>query len=145
MRVTVSKEHIENGVEKNSQHCMIADAIKAACPKAQYIMVDLQSIRFSDKSKKKRYVYMTPAIAQHNLIQFDQGNPVKPFTFSLTTPAKATAMQGKHTTERAKATNRKATAKYRAKRKKKDYAYLAANRARNHQKEREFGLRKFAA
>lgn len=145
MRVNVTKEHIENGVEKNSQHCMIADAIKTTYPKAQYILVDLQSIRFTDKTKGKRFTYMTPAVAQHNLLRFDQGQSVKPFTFSLTTPVKATAMQGKHATTRAKATNNKASRKYRAQQKKRDYAYLAANRARNHQKEREFGLRKFAA
>ena len=143
MRVSVGKEQIENGVAKNSQHCMIADAIKAACPKAQYILVDLQSIRFTDKSKGKRYIYMTPAIAQHNLIRFDRGDAVKPFSFSLTTPARATAIQTTRTSDRVRASNRKAAAKYRKNRKKRDYTYLAANRARNHQKEREFGLRKF--
>jgi hypothetical protein len=143
MRISVTKEHVDNGKVKDSQSCMIADAIKQACPKAQYIMVDLQSIRFTDKAKRKRYIYLTPAVAQHNLIRFDQGDSVKPFTFSLTTPARAQTIQTTRTSERVKASNRKATKKYRTNRKKADYAYLAANRARNHQKEREFGLRKF--
>lgn len=142
MRVTVSKEHIANGVQKNSQHCMIADAIRDVCPKAQFIMVDLQSIRFSDPAKRKRYVFLTPAIAQHNLLKFDKGDQVRPFTFSLTGPVKAKPMQATRTSEARRISHRKASATYRRK-KQRDYAYLAANRARNHQREREFGLRKF--
>lgn len=141
MKVCVSKDHIDNGVQKNSQHCMIADAIKTACPKAQFIMVDLQTIRFTDRGKGKRLVYLTPAVAQHNLLKFDKGDPVKPFTFALTTPVRSRSMQTKH---RGTAEGRrKARRKYRKNQKTQNYAYLAANRARNHQKEREFGLRKF--
>lgn len=144
MRVSVGKEHIENGVAKNSQHCMIADAIKDARPKAQFIMVDLQSIRFSDPTKGVRYTYLTPAIAQSAILKFDRGDQVKPFSFSLTEPARARKMQTDNAdTPKRKAILKKADKKYRANKKKADYSYLAANRARNHQKEREFGLRKF--
>lgn len=144
MRVSVSKDHISNGVQKNSQHCMIADAIKDCCPKAQFIMVDLQTIRFSDQSKGKRFVYLTPAVAQHNILKFDKGDAVKPFVFSLASPVKTKSMQrAMPSTETAKAHHRKAQRKYRKNQKTQDYSYLAANRARNHQKEREFGLRKF--
>lgn len=144
MRVSVTREHIENGVQKHSQHCMIADAIKTTCPKAQYIMVDLQSIRFSDAAKRKRYVYLTPAIAQHNILKFDKGDAVKPFAFSLTSPVKARTMKAQRRgSDLQKASHKKADAAYRKRKKARDYAYLAANRARNHQKEREFGLRKF--
>jgi len=145
MRVNVDKAHIANGTAKNSQHCMIADAIKATCPKAQFIMVDLQTIRFSDPVKRQRYVFLTPAVAQHNILKFDKGDTVKPFSFSLAKPVRAHAMQAKRRGDpvKAKATVQRARAKYEKRRKSRDYAYLAANRARNHQKEREFGLRKF--
>jgi hypothetical protein len=147
MRVKVEKDHITNGTAKNSQHCMIADAIQDACPTARFIMVDLQSIRFSDKATRKRYVYMTPPIAQSNLLKFDQGKSVKPFVFNLKTPVCSRTMDARTdaSTPRRKAVTKKARAKYAKNQKKADYGYLAANRARNHQKERGFGLRKFVA
>ena len=145
MKVCVEKAHIENGIAADSTRCMIADAIKDACPKAQFIQVDLQTIRFSDPVKRKRFVYLTPPVAQHNLLKFDQGERVKPFAFALATPVKARSMQATNRSERRRASARKADAAYRKKKKARDYGYLAANRARNHQKEREFGLRKFVA
>lgn len=141
MKVCVTKAHIENGVEKDSHHCMIADAVKAACPTATFIMVDLQTVRFTDSEKKKRFIYLTPPIAQQNLLRFDLGKGVAPFAFSLTAPAKVRAMRSANAaTPKRRRQLKAADKRYRAKK----YAYLAANRARNHQKEREFGLRKFA-
>ena len=64
MRVRVSDWHIDESVRGDSHHCMIADAVKDACSTAQYIQADVQSIRFSDPSTGKRYVYMTPPVAQ---------------------------------------------------------------------------------
>lgn len=144
MRVSVTKDHIENGVSKHSQHCMIADAVKEARPNAQYIIVDLQTIRFSDPEKGKRFTYLTPAVAQHNLLKFDQGKTVAPFSFSLTSPVTRSMQHARRgSPDKARASHKAANRKYRKNQKKQDYAYLAANRARNHQKEREFGLRKF--
>jgi hypothetical protein len=138
MKISVEATHIVNGVERHSQHCMIADAIKAAVPGAQYIMVDLQSIRWSDPVAKQRYTYLTPPIAQRNLLRFDQGKPVMPFTFSLNTPHKTRAAGWEG--QRSKgATRTRSSKQHKAK-----YAYLEANRSRWQQKEREFGLRKFA-
>lgn len=138
MKVQVTQEHITNGVVKNSQHCMIADAIKACNPNAQYIMVDLQSIRFSDKDAGTRYTYFTPPIAQHNLLKFDKGEKCAPFTFNLSAPKKREmGWSGQHNgAERPKAKKRSAAHK-------KKYAYLSKNRALAKQREREFGLRKF--
>jgi hypothetical protein len=143
MKVCVEKSHITNGVAKDSQRCMIADAIKDCCPKAQFIQVDLQTIRFSDPVKRKRFVYLTPPVAQHNLLRFDQGEAVKPFAFTLATPVRSRSMDKREGTPARRASARKASKKYAANKKK--YAYLAANRARNHQREREFGIKKFGA
>ena len=140
MKVDVCKSHIENGVTKDSHACMIADAIKEACP----ILVDLQTIRWTDKDKGVRYTYLTPAVAQHNLLKFDQGKPVAPFTFSLSKPAHVRAKYDRRGTtnsyQRRGEKRPRRTKSHLAK-----YAYLAANRARNYQREREFGLRKFVA
>jgi hypothetical protein len=145
MRVRVTEKHITSGVQRNSQRCMIADAIKSACPKAQFVMVDLQTIRFSDPRKRKRLFYLTPAIAQQNLLKFDQGKQVKPFAFTLADPVRSRPMlTERRSTPAQTASARKSDKTYRKNKKRADYAYLAANRARNHQKEREFGLRKFS-
>lgn len=148
MKVCIEKSHIDNGKARDSQHCMIADAIKDACPSAQFIMVDLQTIRWTDRKKHLRITHLTPAIAQSNLLKFDQGEQVKPFAFTLGQPVKTRAMQSnRRASPNQVASARKAGKTYDAKRRanRKKYAYLAANRARNHQREREFGLRKFVA
>jgi hypothetical protein len=83
MTIQVTREHIDNAVRRDSHRCMIADAIRDAFPAAQYILVDLQSIRWTDPEAKERYAYFTPPLAQRALLRFDQGKPVQPFTFRL--------------------------------------------------------------
>lgn len=79
----VTKALVEQATKKNSQHCMVADAVKAAVDDAQHVMVDLATIRFTDPKRGKRYVYLTPKIAQQRLVDFDQGRPIEPFGFRL--------------------------------------------------------------
>jgi len=62
---------------------MIAEAIKKAYPKATYVSVDLQTIRFTDPDKGLRYTYLTPRTAQQGIVQFDQGVEVEPFSVRL--------------------------------------------------------------
>lgn len=52
---------------------MIADALKATLPHATHVMVDLATIRYTDREKGVRYTYLTPASAQQALLCFDQG------------------------------------------------------------------------
>lgn len=82
VKVIVTKEQIEDSVERDSSHCMIAEAVKAAYPNAKKVSVDLQTIRFSDPEKRSRYTYLTPRRAQVALVQWDQG--IKPEPFDLT-------------------------------------------------------------
>jgi hypothetical protein len=133
MKISVSKKHIENGVIKDSHHCMIADAIKERHPKAQYVLVDLQSIRWSDPDKGERYTYLTPPLAQSALLRFDQGDKaIDPFAFTLKQPTvRGMGWQGQ--------SNR--TAKTR---KRQTYAKTGKRRPVIAYKEREFGLRQFA-
>jgi hypothetical protein len=67
--------------QRDSSHCMIADAIKRARPEATYVAVDLQTIRFTEG--ERRYTYLTPRRAQVAIVKFDQGIPCKPFTLQL--------------------------------------------------------------
>lgn len=145
MKITVDKTNISDAIRKDSHHCMIADAIKDAVPNAQFIVVDLQTIKFSDPDTKKRKSYLTPPVAQGNLLKFDAGESVKPFSFNLIRPISVVDMHESTPKEKKKQRQvdqeRKARERYARKQSKKDPVYLASNRARNYTRERAFGLR----
>jgi hypothetical protein len=79
--VTITTALIVQSEKRDSSHCMIADGVKLARPKARFVSVDIQTIRFSEKGK--RYVYLTPRRAQVALVRFDQGLPTEAFKFQL--------------------------------------------------------------
>jgi hypothetical protein len=81
--VNVTQRHINSATPKDSSHCMIADAVRETIPGANRIAVDLQTIRWTDPAKGKRYVCFTPPSAQQALLAFDQGQPVIPFSIAL--------------------------------------------------------------
>ena len=81
--IPVGSKTIETAIKADSHKCMIADAIKLRIPGAQYISVDLQSIRFTDSKNHVRYKYFTPLVGQQRLVEFDQGKKVKPFALTL--------------------------------------------------------------
>lgn len=81
--IRVDNECIRNAVRKDSQHCMIADAVAKALPKMTWIRVDVQSIRFTDRENALRFYYFTPLTAQRKLLEWDEGKNVKPFSFSI--------------------------------------------------------------
>src|SRR5437762_92293 len=82
-QISVTEDHIRNGKQADSTHCMIAEAIRAAVPGAKRVAVDLQTIRFTDPKRPLRYVYLTPPSCQSALIQFDQAVLPEPFEFKL--------------------------------------------------------------
>jgi hypothetical protein len=75
----VTAEHIAAAVPRDSGHCMIADALRDAIPDAEFISVDLATIRWTDVNAGYRYIYLTPGAAQAALIDFDQGKTPEPF------------------------------------------------------------------
>lgn len=81
--VDVTAEDIATAIPQDSGHCMIADAIQRLHPDVTGVSVDLATVRFTDKAKGKRYVYLTPELAQMALLMFDQGELPPPFTFEL--------------------------------------------------------------
>ena len=83
--IPVTAEIIAEASKANSGHCMIADAIKKALPMMTAVTVDLQTIRFSDRVKGVRYIYLLPAFAQKQLLRFDYGVEVEPWDLSLPT------------------------------------------------------------
>jgi hypothetical protein len=85
--VQVTAQHIATAVPKNSGHCMVSDAVKAAAVRRKLrigkVLTDLQTVRFSDLDKKVRYICFTPRVAQVALLDFDQGKWPTPFKFRL--------------------------------------------------------------
>lgn len=135
MRFEITKEHIADAKRRDSQHCMIADAIQARTD-AKYVLVDVQTIRWSNLKKGKRYVYLTPPEAQRAILAFDQGKRVEPFSFTVDNPVHVWAVS------RFKA-NTEATRRARAK-----YERTGRKRAKRKPvvtREREFGMRVLTA
>lgn len=83
VNIQVTDELIESAIPRDSSHCMIADALGVAYPKAQYVSVDVQTIRFTDREKGLRFTYLTPRTCQLALLEFDLGKHPEPFSFEL--------------------------------------------------------------
>jgi hypothetical protein len=82
--ISVLEKHFTEALAKNSSHCAIAFAIRDAVPTARRISVDLQTIRWTDSKRGVRYCFLTPTVAQHDvIIPFDQGEECKPVTFKM--------------------------------------------------------------
>ena len=87
LRVVVTAEIIAKSQQRDSSHCMLAEAVKEAARAAgfhpKFPGVDLQTIRFTDPDNGYRYTYLTPRRCQVALIDFDQGRETEPFVFQL--------------------------------------------------------------
>jgi hypothetical protein len=79
--VSLTQQHIDESMQRNSSHCAGVAAIKAAVPDATFVSVDVATVRFSRKGV--RYTCLTPTILQQFVIDYDQGNPVSPIEFAL--------------------------------------------------------------
>ncbi len=78
----LTDENVSTAVQSNSGACLIADAIRREYPFLTSVAVDMATIRVTDRKRGERYTYLTPAVAQHVLLSFDQGwpNPVDSIT-----------------------------------------------------------------
>lgn len=83
VKLTISHDLIQQSMQRNSGHCMIAEAVKMAVPDARHVSVDIATIRFSDPARNVRFTYLTPRKAQEALVAFDQGD-IGLRAFSLT-------------------------------------------------------------
>ncbi len=81
--IEVTDRIINAAVPKSSSHCIVAEAVRQQIPNAQFIAVDLQTIRWSNPEKDERYTYLTPRIAQVALVKWDQGATPEPFKCKL--------------------------------------------------------------
>lgn len=85
LNIPVTEEVINSAVERDSAHCVLADAIQQALPEVTRVSVDLQTIRFTAPDGT-RYVYLTPARQQEVLVNFDQGRKPEPGLLYLARP-----------------------------------------------------------
>jgi hypothetical protein len=79
--IPVTPEIVAVSTLRNSNHCMVAEALKKRYPKLTHISVDLQTIRATDKKKRERYVWLTPRCVQKMIVDFDAGRRITPFAF----------------------------------------------------------------
>lgn len=75
LALQITEAQHERAVASASGGCLIADAIKEQYPNLTGITVDMATIRVSDRDLGLRYTYLTPPLAQHLLLAFDQGWP----------------------------------------------------------------------
>ena len=82
-RVEVIQDDYKRAAQKSSSRCAIARAIKRAFPESQRVMVDVQTIRFTEEGQ--RYTWLTPNMAQDMIVAFDAGewSRLEPFSFDL--------------------------------------------------------------
>jgi len=80
--VNVTEAAIKAGIAQNSCHCPITRAINEQYPELKRVIVDWATIRFTD-TDNARYIYFTPNPAKDFISAFDQGVPVKPFSFTV--------------------------------------------------------------
>ncbi|PWT77541.1 MAG: hypothetical protein C5B60_02600 [Chloroflexi bacterium] len=90
----VTQEDIDNGIANDSFYCPISNAINRTSPYLHRVQTDLASIRWSDLTKRKRYVFITPDIAQQFIIQYGEGK-ARPFTLKLPIAAQIVEMRPK--------------------------------------------------
>jgi hypothetical protein len=82
-KISITPDIIAAACVRNSSKCMVSDQIHESIPGACYISTDLQTIRWTDKKKGLRYVYLTPRNVQIAIVDFDKGIKPAPFSFRL--------------------------------------------------------------
>src|SRR5258708_3563071 len=107
MKLTVTSANIEESIRNDANHCMIASALKEKIPTARWVLVDAQSIRWTDRVAGMKFVCLTPKPAQRALLAFDKGEDVAPFHFTMpapqTTPIPKRPKRAKAATKKGKA------------------------------------------
>lgn len=81
VHIKVDQETIDEAVERNSNSCMVSNAIKKAYPNLKYVGGDIQTFRASDPAKGERYIWLTPKSIQQMIVDFDAGKRPRPFSF----------------------------------------------------------------
>jgi|SRR5215471_13965576 len=73
LTVHIDPARREWAIQSDSGACLIADAITTQYPQYSDVLVDMATIRITDRKRGYRYVYLTPPEGQHVLLAYDQG------------------------------------------------------------------------
>ena len=73
LRLEITNENYERAKIAKSGSCLVADAIRQQYPRFSNLSVDAATVRFSDKERGERYIYITPPSIWEVLLAFDQG------------------------------------------------------------------------
>jgi hypothetical protein len=92
VKIHVTPELIERATYRDSRHCVVAEALQLARPHFRNILVDLQTIRWTNSRTRRRYICLTPEVVCQALVDFDQGHVIQPFAVNLD-PIHATEMK----------------------------------------------------
>lgn len=113
LKLTIPQDQYERSVQSNSGGCLVADAIKRQFPEMTNVVVDMATIRFSDRKRGVRYTYLTPEEAQHVLLAYDQGwtNPFNEVTIKRAVVITPIVRAKKGPSSIAATTKRRATRK----------------------------------
>jgi hypothetical protein len=85
--ITVTMQHIEDGMARCASHCPVALALIDAFPEAVGIFVNADHLKIWPRwSVEPAYLEMSPEV-QNFVFAFDNGEPVEPFAFTLDYPA----------------------------------------------------------
>jgi hypothetical protein len=108
IKLSITQELIADALQRDSAHCVIAEAIRQQVPNACMVQVDMRTARWSNPLTEERFVYLTPDKAQEIIIRFDQGMEIKPVEITLRTPIQISKMRrGEHLRRRKPAKPRK--------------------------------------
>lgn len=81
--INVSDDDINRAVPRSSRHCMVEFAIEHDVPSALRVIVDIQTIRWTDRATGLRYTFLTPAKLLAIMLAWDEGHKPRPFSFRL--------------------------------------------------------------
>jgi hypothetical protein len=92
-KLFITRELITDAVQRQSAHCLIAEAIRQQVPNACMVTVDMRTTRWSNPVTEERFVYLTPQLAQSIIIKFDQGIEIEPTEISMRNPVQIVRMR----------------------------------------------------
>jgi len=83
IKLTISEEQRTRAIASNSGGCLIADGLRTQHPRFTNIVVDMATVRVTDRKLGLRYTYLQTGGGQLCLLAFDQGwpNPVSEITY----------------------------------------------------------------
>jgi hypothetical protein len=86
LKVNVEQEDIDSGIRAKSNACMIFRAIKRTFPAFAKLWVDRKTVRFTDREANAIYTFELPPFARVQLLRWDAGETVEPFSVRLKKP-----------------------------------------------------------